>query len=254
MGMVAYGPFGFYLGVTPARDRSGERAFTIYSREHWLMWRIDEEMTIRGGRLTLPFGLRMPDHTLPSREGLGFSQFSQSYGAELDLSTAAWLVSVAAFAGDFLMEPVGRHERGAVATVVMNLPARAAIGASVLYGNTDFVNRAALGVHARVRGPAGLYALAVVAAEGRFAQVSPASQLEMVGMLRVGWFPGEWVDLYAEAAGRIGERSSFTALRYGLGADVSLLPWVHVVPGVLVEERRGAGPEVQMLAQLHLIY
>ena len=55
------------------------------SRRHYLSYQLTESISLRGGRFQHAFGLNTPDHTLPTKEDLGWSHAlsGESYNLEL---------------------------------------------------------------------------------------------------------------------------------------------------------------------------
>ena len=68
---------------------------TAISREHWLQLRLDESSGLRAGRLVLPYGLRIPDHTQYTRTDLGFDKWHGAYGLEYDVYSESWFIAAA---------------------------------------------------------------------------------------------------------------------------------------------------------------
>ncbi len=256
MAVGAYGPLLAYAGVTVRSPRYtiGDET-TVFSREHWLEWKLSEGASVRVGRLVLPYGVRMPDHTIYTRADLGFDKYAQSYAAEWDWATQGHLVSVAAFAGDLVYVPAPLQERGLAVSLAHNVEGRGAFGLSVLAGHSTATNRLLIGPFLRMRLVGHTYVLGELDGEYRLDPKTGAAQQEAAGLLRLGWFPLESLDLYAELGGRVVAHAwSLTRLRYIGGAEWKVLPWVELGPAAMLEEDVESGRQTTLMAQLHVMY
>ncbi len=87
----------------------------LISREHWLGVELDEDgaWLLRAGRITLPFGLRMIEHTLWVRT-LSRTDIddTQQYGVALAYSADKVRAEVMGIAGNFQIRPDEFRERG----------------------------------------------------------------------------------------------------------------------------------------------
>lgn len=64
-----------------------DEGFVPVSRNHWLGYRFNEQLLLRGGRINLPFGIRTPDHTMWARsETLTDRESDQQHGLSLAYS------------------------------------------------------------------------------------------------------------------------------------------------------------------------
>ena len=99
------------------------------------------------------------------------------------------------------------------------------------------------------------YVLGELDGEYRIDPRSGASQQEAAGLLRLGWFPLESLDLYAELGGRVVAHAwGLTRLRYIGGAEWKVLPWVELGPAAMLEEDVESGRQTTLMAQLHVTY
>lgn len=130
MASVGYAP----EGAAPAALTTGSRD-RVVSRVHWLGvdLREDKDITLRAGRLNLPFGLRMPEHTAwvrsASRTDLNTSQ---QHGAAMAFSSPSARLEIMGIAGNFQMSPDVLRERGYSACAELTLAPRLTLGASSL--------------------------------------------------------------------------------------------------------------------------
>ncbi|AKU93166.1 hypothetical protein AKJ08_3553 [Vulgatibacter incomptus] len=252
-GVMAYGDGFAYATITPKPvGGSSSGRYDAVSREHWVQYKLSDRQGLRVGRMTLPFGLRIADHTAPTREDFGFGSFDQRYALGWDLLTDDVAVSVAAFGGSRLDS---LDERGAAASVTYMFPSRLAIGASLLGADAVASARVAGSLFARWRVWGSTYALAEVAGQQRSTKGADASMVEAATLLRAGWFPLESMDVFAQVGGRrIQGAYEATKLRYMVGTDWKVLPWVELSPAYVFDENVEAGPSHQLLAQMHVFW
>jgi len=254
-GVAARGPFLAYLTLTPRPSGVEARSYTVASREHWLQYKIDGEQSVRAGRLVLPFGLRVPDHTAYTREDFGFNKYDQWYALEWDHYSEHYMASVAAFDGTLIAERIAPGERGLCATFGYNFPSWATIGISALGAVSNPTWRLASSLFVRWRPFGKTYLMGELAFQQTWARSSARSQHEPAGLLRAGVFLLESADVHLELGGRtIGRAWAPTKLRYILGVDWKVLPWVELSPEYLLEETGETGPSGSFLAQLHVFW
>ena len=255
-GIVAFGPVMAYATATVRRRSTAEYAVTGMSREHWLSFELKDSLKLRAGRMVLPFGLRMPDHTLYTREDFGFNKWNQSYAAAIDFVGEKLEVHGAAFAGDLWLEPPAMQARGAAVSVSHALlDDRLSLGASGLFGVSQSTTRPAASVFLRAKLPGATYVLGEAAGQRRQGRASGQAQLQGAGFLRVGWFPHESTDIFGEVSGRtIQGGNELIKLRYQFGVNSHLLPWVELSPAVVLEEDVETGLKPTFLAQVHIFY
>lgn len=254
-GVVAYGPALAYASVTPRPVPSTQGGRGVFSREHWVQAKLGDRHSVRLGRMVMPFGLRVPDHTQYTREDFGFGKYDQSYGAEWDLSAETWMVSLGAFAGDLVRARPALQERGFVGSVARNVEGRGSFGLSLLATQSDAFRRPAVGLFTRTRLWGKSYVLGELSGEELLSRTTGRSQWEGAGMVRLGWFATESVDLYGELGGRrVNHAYVLAKNRYLLGAEATLLPWVAFNPSVLFEEDVETGLTMTAMGQVHVTY
>jgi|CZKU01.1.fsa_nt_gi hypothetical protein len=153
-GNIGYAPEGdLPVSLTRASTKN------LISREHWLGAELDEDgaWLLRAGKLALPFGIRMIEHTLWART-LTRTDFdaTQQYGVALAFSQDKVRAEAMGIAGNFQMRPDDFRERGYSAYVEYAPATTLAVGASssftratrdIQYGVTDY--RYANGVFVR---------------------------------------------------------------------------------------------------------
>lgn len=112
---LASGSLGFAetgaLGASITRSPDNN----LVSRQHWLGYEIDPELglTVRGGRMNIPFGIRNVEHTLWARS-LTDSNINddQQYGVALAFAPEPVRGEVMAMLGNYQLRPDDYRERG----------------------------------------------------------------------------------------------------------------------------------------------
>jgi hypothetical protein len=153
-GSIGYVPEGdLQAALTTAPDEN------LISREHWLGVELDPEgaWLLRAGRITLPFGIRMVEHTLWVRTLTRTDiDDTQEYGVALSYSADKFRAEAMGIAGNFEIRPDDFRERGYSAYAEYAPMETLAVGASsmftratrdIVYGVTDY--RYSNGVFAR---------------------------------------------------------------------------------------------------------
>jgi hypothetical protein len=153
-GSLGYVPQGDLLASLTSSPNDN-----LISREHWVGAELDDEgaWLLRAGRMALPFGIRMIEHTLWVRS-LTRTDFddSQEYGVSQSFAKDKLRGEVMAIAGNFEIRPDAFRERGYSAYAEYAPITTLALGASslftratrdIVYGVTDY--RYANGLFAR---------------------------------------------------------------------------------------------------------
>jgi hypothetical protein len=112
---------------------AGQRAAALVSRTHWLGFRPTDHVLIRAGRLNLPFGLRVAEHTLWVRsETLTDRESDQQHGLSWAYTEGNWRTELMAVAGNFQVANDDFRERGYSGHVEYRWSEGTAVGASGL--------------------------------------------------------------------------------------------------------------------------
>jgi hypothetical protein len=130
-GAIGYEPKG---DLTASLTRSGND--NLVSREHWLGVELDEDggWLLRGGRIALPFGLRMIEHNLWARSLTRTDiDATQQYGLALSFSRDQLRGEVMGIAGNFQVRPDDYRERGYSAYLELAPLTSLAFGVSSLF-------------------------------------------------------------------------------------------------------------------------
>lgn len=108
--------------------------FNLLSRTHWIGVDLaDGAMTLRAGRMNLPFGLRIPEHTMWVRDTTRTDrESSQQHGVALAFTTDAVRGEVMGIAGNYQIHPDRVRERGYSLYVEGRASDRVGLGVSSL--------------------------------------------------------------------------------------------------------------------------
>ncbi len=116
------------------------------AREYWVGWdNEDETLTIRAGRMNLPFGIRNVEHTLFVRNLTRTdSNQNQQHGVSVSYVADANRGEVMAIVGNFQLSPDAYRERGYAGYVEHTFAGKYAVGLSslVTYASQDVNNPA----------------------------------------------------------------------------------------------------------------
>jgi len=148
----ASSPYGRTSQVTTAQ---GE-AYNLISRTHYLGYDFDGQYTLRAGRLNLPFGVRIPEHTMWVRQATRTDRESGGqHGVALAFNAETLRAEGMLILGNYQIGPDMYRERGYSAYLEMMLGPRAAVGASTLY---TYAKRDRLTLESNIaRGAHGLF-------------------------------------------------------------------------------------------------
>jgi hypothetical protein len=114
----------------------------LISRWHWLGLELDDELLVRAGRISLPFGIRIPEHVMWVREATRTDRESdQQHGVALSGWQRSFRWEVMGVAGNFQVSPDAVRERGYSGYVEYLPNSRLGLGASsmVLWSRESIV-------------------------------------------------------------------------------------------------------------------
>jgi hypothetical protein len=166
----------------------------LLSRRHYVQYKPSDHWSFRAGRFYKAFGVRLPDHIVEIRRGLGWDQNQETYNLE-----AAYFTD----GGEaFLTGQLGRpdkpalnEEKGAAFRGAFNLGDRTKIGASYFYGTRP-------GERRHVAGPYAILGL------------SPH------------WFVLAEMDFQNRAVGAASTTGAATYVRMGYEVYPGVVPWI----------------------------
>jgi hypothetical protein len=168
----------------------------LVSREFWLGYHFgeDQNMELRAGRMYLPFGLRVIEHTFFVRARTQTDIDSQQqWGASLFKQGDAYRAEIMAIAGNYQISPDEFRQRGYSAYGELNLSPSVALGLSslVTYAQTDteLAVSTVRGAHGPFLRWAATPDLAILA-EGDIAHATPQyaqTEAGFVGLAQADW-------------------------------------------------------------------
>jgi hypothetical protein len=182
-GSIGYAEDGAYgAAITDAPEKN------LVSRVHWLGYELDEAsgMTVRAGRMNLPFGIRSVEHTLWARATSATSvNADQQHGVSFAWSPDHFRTELMAILGNYQTGPDEYRERGYSGYLEWWPLAKLGVGASSLVTHRELdpvylseTWRQAHGLFARWA--TGFEPL-VLLAEADYLQNSPKNQVERRG-------------------------------------------------------------------------
>jgi hypothetical protein len=125
---VGYAHGGALSAAISARDKDN-----LVSREHWLGVALGEEVLLRGGRLSIPFGIRTIEHTSFVRTATRSDlNDMQQYGLALAYSAPSSRGELMAIVGNFALHPDDYRERGYSALFEWFVDSKVGLGVSSL--------------------------------------------------------------------------------------------------------------------------
>ena len=129
-GTLGYAPEGA-LGAALTRGTNDN----LVSRQHWIGYQVpgSAELTLRAGRMNLPFGIRNIEHTLWAKQLTRTSiDDQQQYGASVYFGVGKLRGEVMGIAGNLQLRPDRYRERGYSAYLEFEATDGLALGASSL--------------------------------------------------------------------------------------------------------------------------
>jgi hypothetical protein len=127
-------PAGSLYGRTSQITTNQGDQYNLISRNFYVGMDLTNEFTLRVGRLNLPFGVRMPEHTMWVRATTRTDRESgQQYGAALAYNAENLRGELMGIAGNYQINPDAFRERGYSGYLELMVGARAAVGVSSFY-------------------------------------------------------------------------------------------------------------------------
>jgi hypothetical protein len=155
-------PAGSLYGRTSQITTAQGDAYNLISRTHYLGFDFAGGYTLRAGRLNVPFGVRIPEHTMWVRQATRTDRESGGqHGVALAYNAENLRGEVMAIAGNYQINPDMYRERGYSMFLELMVGARAAVGVSSLY---TYAKRDRISLDSNVaRGANGLFTRIAVA-------------------------------------------------------------------------------------------
>lgn len=129
------------LGVVQSSASRASVVGSVVSREHWLGYSFDDDaFLVRAGRMNLPFGLRIIEHTMFVRSATRTDiNDNQQHGLSFAYSSEFLRGEVMGILGNYQLSPDAYRERGYSGYVEVTPLGRTALGLSslVTHSSTD---------------------------------------------------------------------------------------------------------------------
>lgn len=210
----------------------------VVSRQHWLGITLDsdDQVLARAGRMNLPFGLRILEHTMAVRsETRTDINAAQQHGVAVGYSGEKIRGEAMAVLGNFQLSPDDLRERGYAGYAELVASPTTVVGASSMILHTDYDLAAGAPSFRQAHGIFGRMAIAkplVVMAETDLLVRSPRRQVlttGLAGLLQADFEP--WQGLHFIGSGELVDRTlSREPVSYGawLSTQWFFLPHVDV--------------------------
>lgn len=118
-------------------------------RRAYAMYRVDDYTTVRAGKYIADYGVYFPDHTIPTRQGIGFDEGMETYNLEYSYQGDKFSGSVTADFGR-IDDPELDLDKGVAATGAYALTDSAKVGYSAFFGTQNSNNRELTGPYALI--------------------------------------------------------------------------------------------------------
>jgi hypothetical protein len=136
--------------------------WNLISRTHYLGYDITPAVTLRAGRLNLPFGVRIPEHTMWVRQITNTDrESSQQHGVALAYTGETFRGELMGIAGNYQLNPDKYRDRGYSGFAEYALSTSATIGVSSLmtFSKADLQTRADLKTMRQAHGLTGRFGI-----------------------------------------------------------------------------------------------
>lgn len=225
----------------------------VVSREHWVGYEATRSLLVRAGRMPIPFGIRIDEHTQFVREITDTDiNDGQQHGVAAAYNKPNWRTEVMGIVGNLQLSPDPFRERGGAGFFEWMPDSNLAVGMSGLYGTREldpvlFVERTrqAYGIMGRYS-PITPVAIAVEA-NALLEDRADESLTGHTGLVQLDYMPIQGV--HVEATGEWYTLGDDEATGAWLGAVWYFAP--HMDLRVDVLKRWGFGATEMGLAQLH---
>ena len=159
----------------------------MVSRQHWAgaVFGKDEAFLVRAGRMNLPFGLRVIEHTLLTRQATRSDiNAAQQHGVALSWNIEGWRAEVMGIAGNFQLRPDALRDRGGAGYIEHAFSQKLAVGVSSLVTHAEHDLETGRATFRQAHGLFGRWAVAkpvVILAEADILARSPKRRAIEVG-------------------------------------------------------------------------
>lgn len=127
--VAAGSPFARSAQITTNQGKE----WNLISRTHYVGYEITPELQVRGGRLNLPFGVRIPEHVMWVRSATRTDRESaQQHGVSVNYLSESFRFELMGIAGNYQINPDEFRERGYSGYFEYFLTTKTVVGASSL--------------------------------------------------------------------------------------------------------------------------
>lgn len=119
----------------------GQRSDNYFlSRRHFIAFRPNDNVSVRGGRFFPNMGIMTPDHIIPTRRDIGFDEGMETYNLEFAYLQRNWSAFLTLYTsrGDV---PDALKEKGVILTPAIILAQHYKVGLNFLYADKEFSKR-----------------------------------------------------------------------------------------------------------------
>lgn len=230
------GTLGLQGGPESLKDKN-----QAISRIHYLMYQPTETFSLRTGRFLPQFGINEPNHTIVTRQGIGFNQGAESYnleGAYLGERADFFVTGIFGRPGD----RDSKQEKGLAVSTSANFLEKIKVGISALRAQNDIRSR-------WLAGPWGIIGLAkefFLLTEWDHQWADPAasgaaSTKGFVSYNRLAFEPAQGLQVYGAHQISYLNTKSVASRTDSFGPGVDFFPRPHLeIRGEFLRERRMA--------------
>lgn len=145
---VAVTAGGFSGAIALGQADPATRSVRWVSPRYYLQWNPLDELAARAGRFVPVFGIYVPYHTLPTRQGLGLAPGDEKDALETVWSGESWNFALSVGRTPEGPVPAANRESLFTAQVNRNFGGSYRVGFSLLRGTSEAQSREAIGAHA----------------------------------------------------------------------------------------------------------
>jgi len=198
----------------------------LLARRYYLMFRPSENISIRAGKFMPDYGVYFTEHSISTRQGLGFGENQETYNIEYGYQGENYSGSVTLNLGR-PDQTSALNEKGGIATASMYLSDQYKLGWSAYYGTHDGNSRELTGPYALLGFSTKFYLLAEADLQFKQMAVGPSTQ-GLFTYERLGYELTQGLQLYLMEQTQIASFANVGANPfYGFGPGVIWFPRPH---------------------------
>ncbi len=225
---------GLNPGVLNSLEIPGDSP--VLARRFFAIYRPTEETSVRVGKFIADYGVYFAEHTISTRQGLGFDQGEETYNLEYGYQGENYSGSVTLNLGR-PDHPNELNEKGGMATVAMYLSDQYKIGWSAYYGTQNGISRELTGPYALLGFTTKFYLMAELDLQLKQNSTGVNSQ-GFYSYERLGYELIQGLHLYVMEQSQIPTFASSASSRmYGFGPGLYWFPRPHFYIQLEVQEQ-----------------